>query len=75
MTEKNLSDICIWISECFEVKENYTVSWRVIMKYVQDYLTDNNLELTLKTIQANPELESKIKELEEKISEFQREQN
>lgn len=47
VVKKDLSDLCIWISEALKEIGYGDIKWRVIMKIAQDFASDNNLEIKL----------------------------
>ena len=46
---KNLTDVCIHVSECLQNTDGVITDWRAIMKYIQDFCFDSNVTIELKS--------------------------
>ena len=47
----DLSDVMIWLSECLRDVDGINVEWRVLKKYVTDYLDDHKVEIHIKKVE------------------------
>ena len=45
--KKDFADMMIWLAECINEYEKLPVEWRVLKKYCDDFLSDNNLLLEI----------------------------
>jgi len=45
--KKDFADMMIWLAECINEYEKLPVEWRVLKKYCDDFLLDNNLLLEI----------------------------
>jgi hypothetical protein len=46
--KKDFADLMIHLSECLKDVDGISIDWRVLKKYCDDFLDDNQLELEIK---------------------------
>jgi hypothetical protein len=45
---KDFADLMIHLSECLDEVDNIKIEWRVLKKYCEDFLLDNNTILEMR---------------------------